>query len=521
MNKRKRGVAILLLAFLLSVTLAIPRAEPVNAARPKLNKTKTTLIKGKKVKLKVTGATKKIKWSTNKKKVATVNSQGVVRARGKGTAKITAKVGKRRLICRVTVKAKKKVLTPTLSDERISLNVGKQKQLKIFDTKRVPKWWSTNDKVATVDANGIVRGISPGECRVYAELPGTYFMCFVSVLGKAGTTVTPTAIPTISGTTTPTPAPTEDPVSTQTPVPTRTPTPEPTVTVTLTPKPTLTVTPTARPTQTPLVTPTATPGPTITATPTVRPTTTSTPRPTTTSTPRPTTTSAPTPTTTSTPRPTTTNTPRPTTTSAPTPTTAPTSTPTSTPEPSVVPTDAPGPTVTPTPTDTPTVEPTPTGPPTAGPTPTGSPTPIPVENFQLDKDPLQIYEGGSEKLTYSIMPENASNKTVVFSSSDSGIASVGNDGTVEAKTPGECMITAACGGIKVTCVVNILKKEMILDKDVLSIREGTVSQLNYALRLPEIEKSDLLLLSSDDRTVIVKDNGRRIGVRLQSVCFKQ
>lgn len=503
MNKRKRGVAILLLAFLLSVTLAIPRAEPVNAARPKLNKTKTTLIKGKKVKLKVTGATKKIKWSTNKKKVATVNSQGVVRARGKGTAKITAKVGKRRLICRVTVKAKKKVLTPTLSDERISLNVGKQKQLKIFDTKRVPKWWSTNDKVATVDANGIVRGISPGECRVYAELPGTYFMCFVSVLGKAGTTVTPTAIPTISGTTTPTPAPTEDPVSTQTPVPTRTPTPEPTVTVTLTPKPTLTVTPTARPTQTPLVTPTATPGPTITATPTVKPT--QTPRPTTTPTVRPTTTS----------------TPRPTITSAPTPTTAPTSTPTSTPEPSVVPTDAPGPTVTPTPTDTPTVEPTPTGPPTAGPTPTGSPTPIPVENFQLDKDPLQIYEGGSEKLTYSILPENASNKTVVFSSSDSEIASVGNDGTVEAKTPGECMITAACGGIKVTCVVNILKKEMILDKDALSIREGTVSQLNYALRLPEIEKSDLLLLSSDDRTVIVKDNGRRIGVRLRSVCFKQ
>ena len=72
-----------------------------------------------------------------------------------------------------------------------------------------------------------------------------------------------------------------------------------------------------------------------------------------------------------------------------------------------------------------------------------------------------------------------------------------------------------------TCVVNILKNEMILDKDALSIREGTVSQLNYALRLPEIEKSDLLLLSSDDRTVIVKDNGRRIGVRLRSVCFKQ
>lgn len=284
MNKRKRGVALLLLAFLLSVALAIPRAEPVNAATPRLNKTKTTLIKGKKVKLKVTGATKKIKWSTNKKKVATVNSQGVVRARGKGTAKITAKVGKRRLICRVTVKAKKKVLTPTLSDERISLNVGKQKQLKIFDTKRVPKWWSTNDKVATVDANGIVRGVSPGECRVYAELPGTYFMCFVSVFGKAGTTVAPTVTPGISGTATPTPGPTGDPVQTQTPAPTRTPTPGPTVTVSPTPTLTVTATPTVRPTQTPSVAPTA--RPTVSPRPTVRPT--QTPRPTNTVAPKPT-----------------------------------------------------------------------------------------------------------------------------------------------------------------------------------------------------------------------------------------
>lgn len=70
----------------------------------KINKTKATLNKGKKVTLKVTGTKSKVKWSTNKKSIATVTSKGVVTAKKKGTATITAKVGKKKYTCKITVK---------------------------------------------------------------------------------------------------------------------------------------------------------------------------------------------------------------------------------------------------------------------------------------------------------------------------------------------------------------------------------------------------------------------------------
>ena len=76
--------------------------------RVKLNKKKLVLTVGKKAKLKVKGTKKKVKWSSSKKKIATVTKKGVVKAKKKGTAKIVAKIGKKKYTCKVVVKAKKK-----------------------------------------------------------------------------------------------------------------------------------------------------------------------------------------------------------------------------------------------------------------------------------------------------------------------------------------------------------------------------------------------------------------------------
>ena len=73
-----------------------------------LNKKKLVLTVGKKAKLKVKGTKKKVKWSSSKKKIATVTKKGVVKAKKKGTAKIVAKIGKKKYTCKVVVKAKKK-----------------------------------------------------------------------------------------------------------------------------------------------------------------------------------------------------------------------------------------------------------------------------------------------------------------------------------------------------------------------------------------------------------------------------
>ena len=54
------------------------------------------------------GTKKKVKWSSSKKKIATVTKKGVVKAKKKGTAKIVAKIGKKKYTCKVVLKAKKK-----------------------------------------------------------------------------------------------------------------------------------------------------------------------------------------------------------------------------------------------------------------------------------------------------------------------------------------------------------------------------------------------------------------------------
>ena len=76
-------------------------------AKIKLNKKKITMPVGQKYKLKLKNCKKKVKWTSSKKSTATVNKNGVVTAKKKGSAKITALAGKKKYVCKVTVKARK------------------------------------------------------------------------------------------------------------------------------------------------------------------------------------------------------------------------------------------------------------------------------------------------------------------------------------------------------------------------------------------------------------------------------
>ena len=75
----------------------------------KLNKTKVTLSKGKKVKLKATVAPsnatdKNVTFTSSNTKVATVNAKGVATAKKAGKATITAKAGTKKATCKIVVK---------------------------------------------------------------------------------------------------------------------------------------------------------------------------------------------------------------------------------------------------------------------------------------------------------------------------------------------------------------------------------------------------------------------------------
>jgi len=79
--------------------------EVVSENTAKINHKKITLyVGGVYNKLKITGTTKKIKWSSNNSKIATVSSSGKVTGKGKGTTTIIAKFGDEELKCKVNVK---------------------------------------------------------------------------------------------------------------------------------------------------------------------------------------------------------------------------------------------------------------------------------------------------------------------------------------------------------------------------------------------------------------------------------
>lgn len=100
----KQMISVVLVLAL--VLILVPTSASA-AKKVKLNKTKVTLKVGKTVTLKLKNNKKKVKWTSSNKKVATVTSKGKVKAKKAGKATITAKVGKKKYKCKVTVQAKK------------------------------------------------------------------------------------------------------------------------------------------------------------------------------------------------------------------------------------------------------------------------------------------------------------------------------------------------------------------------------------------------------------------------------
>ena len=189
----------------LMMVFSIFPATQVNAAtKPKLSKTKITMTVGQSKKLKVKGISKKrakrIKWKSSKKKVVTVTKTGKLKARKAGKAVITAKVGKKKLKCKVVVKRKRKKARKKkesnssskkmwLSKTSVTLQAGSGVDLVLHNAKNVVKWSSSNNKVARADRAtsssknlGTIQAVSKGTAVITAKVDGKTFKCHVKVI---------------------------------------------------------------------------------------------------------------------------------------------------------------------------------------------------------------------------------------------------------------------------------------------------------------------------------------------------
>ena len=124
-------------------------------------------------------------WLTSNEKVATVDDNGKVTAVGSGEAKITATAGGKYASCTVKVTVlvtgitlDKTELDMTIDDEPVTLTA---KVTPEGATDKTVTWSSSNEKVATVDANGKVTPVGNGTATITATAGGKTATCELSV----------------------------------------------------------------------------------------------------------------------------------------------------------------------------------------------------------------------------------------------------------------------------------------------------------------------------------------------------
>jgi uncharacterized protein YjdB len=109
-------------------------------------------------------------------------------------------------------------------------------------------------------------------------------------------------------------------------------------------------------------------------------------------------------------------------------------------------------------------------------------------DISLNKTTLNLSVGQTDKLLATILPADATNKNVIWTSSDNSIASVDTNGVVTGVKVGTAVITATTvdGGLTATCVVNV--SEISTGRAVLVVTMSNNTIKEYDLSMTEVDK---------------------------------
>ena len=148
-----------------------------------------------------------------------------------------------------------------------------------------------------------------------------------------------------------------------------------------------------------------------------------------------------------------------------------------------------------------------------------APSAISVTGVTLNKSTLSIQVGGSETLTATVAPKDASNKKVTWKSSNEAVATVAN-GKVMGVKAGEATITVTTddGGKTATCKVTVSDKEVKvtgvkLNKTATSIFVGDSETLTATITPENATNQKVTWKSSDTAIVTVDAAGKVTGVK--------
>lgn len=133
-----------------------------------------------------------------------------------------------------------------------------------------------------------------------------------------------------------------------------------------------------------------------------------------------------------------------------------------------------------------------------------------AESITLNKTSITLTLGTFETLSALVLPDNTTNKTVVWTSNDENVAKVSSSGNVMAVGIGNTYITASCGNAKATCSVTVFPIEasnVFLDKTSLDLKIGEYYTFTATVVPEATSDKTIIWSSSNDNIATITENG--------------
>lgn len=138
---------------------------------------------------------------------------------------------------------------------------------------------------------------------------------------------------------------------------------------------------------------------------------------------------------------------------------------------------------------------------------------VSVESVTLDKSTLELEVEGTATLTATVKPDNATDKTVTWTSSDATVATVDNTGKVTAVKKGTATITAKVGDKSATCTVNVKEKSPVAVESITvtpattTLEVGKTTVLGVTFKPENVADKTVTWKSSDESKATVDSKG--------------
>ena len=145
------------------------------------------------------------------------------------------------------------------------------------------------------------------------------------------------------------------------------------------------------------------------------------------------------------------------------------------------------------------------------------PPEVKPEKIELSHETLSLEKGESVTIMATVMPEDATDKTITWASSDEAVATVNAEGKVTAVALGEATVTATCGEVSTYCTVTVVAtpaESITISQETATLKVGKTVELTATVMPEDATDKTITWASSDEAVATVNAEGKVTAVAL-------